>query len=110
MTDTSTHTPTSRKQRTPEEACIAYAKAVDEVRSQTRIIRANRCTVADRPSERSYTEGSMTPCRGDVGIDHDEWCDACKTASDAVRTRQSARKRLVAAKRAVEAIGKRLSK
>lgn len=96
--------------KSPEDACVEYAIAAELVRVYTRIIRANRCTVADSPSERSFTEGSMTPCHSDVGIDADEWCEACLKSHDAVAARRLARKRLGAAKRSVEAVGKRLNR
>lgn len=94
--------------RTPEEVCVGYAISVECVRDQTRIILNNPCTVADRPSERSYTEGTMTPCLLDEGQDREDWCAAC-IAKDAAKTlRKDLRKRLRAVKRSVEAVGKRL--
>jgi hypothetical protein len=97
--------------RTAEEVCIEYARAAEAVREQTRIILNNRCTVADSPSERSYTEGTMTPCWQDIGLeDREDWCEEC-VAKDAAKTlRAQLRKRLRAAKRSVEAVGKRLMK
>jgi len=99
----------SKPRKSPEDVCIEYAIAAEAVREQTRIIRANRCTTADRPSERSYTEGSMTPCLDDEGLDRDDWCEACKVREIAIAARKSARQRLKNAKRSVEVVGKRLN-
>lgn len=96
------------KLRTPEEVCIEYALAVECVRDQTRIILNNRCTVADRPSERSYTEGTMTPCLLDDGQEREDWCAACIAKDEAKTLRKDFRKRLAVAKRRIEAVGKRL--
>lgn len=98
-----------KPRKTPEDVCVEYAICVELVRAQTRIVRANHCTVADRPSERSFTEGSMTPCYDDVGIDREEWCNACVVRHDAVEDRNALRKRLRVAKRSIEAVGKRLN-
>lgn len=99
-----------KPRKSAEEVCIELSLAAEAVRQQTRIMRANRCTIADRPSERSFTEGSMTPCTNDVGLEEEEWCDACHVRNKAVKDRQASRKHLGAAKRSVEAVGKRLQK
>jgi hypothetical protein len=125
----------AHKKRTPEEACIAYAEAVEAVRKQTRFLRdrANYCENYE-PTERAeynieamalvypgYAGTSKSSCLDEFfsapkGPDgefpryqefHGRMCDACKNRLDAINLRSNARKVLGACKRSVEAIGKR---
>jgi hypothetical protein len=109
------------KKRTAEQVCIEYAIAVEAVREQTRIMRDNRC-----PNESAnFTEHGMnvdgeSSCLDDLfeimkegaeeDSDYEEMCPACKIRFHALQKRRAARKRLGAAKRAVESIGKRENK
>lgn len=99
-----------KPRKSAEEVCIEYAIVAEAVREQTRIVLNNRCTETNRPSERSFTEGSMTPCRLDEGLDREDWCGACHAKNDALLARKDFHKRLRNAKRSVEAVGKRLQK
>jgi len=113
--------------RSPEDVCRDYARAVEAVRIYTRVIRENPCTEA---SEGEFIDGA--PGLGGFAPDclseffsapkgpdgefpryrefHDMMCDACKARLDAINLRRAARIHLGAAKRSVEAIGKRLRK
>lgn len=108
--------------RTAEEVCIEYALAVAEVRFQTCLLRDHRCTEGSRKNfnetgEREcldrhfeieiYDSGHGNP-KERPGLAAVEMCDNCQTRLQAIRDRKDVRKRLGAAKRAVEAIGKRL--
>lgn len=115
--------------RTAEDVCIEYAIAAGVVRSITDKIKPWECT--------KYVQGGVNldwkpgrtepvdPClqqlfakrdpdeRQDVYDEaqqeiEDEMCDRCRESLQAVRDRKVARKRLGAAKRAVDAVGKRL--
>jgi hypothetical protein len=107
--------------RTAEEACIEYAIASADVRAQSRILRAFPC---DEANNRHWNETGEQECltqywtttRSDTGpipdpqIDYDNMCDNCKKREQAYRDRAQGRKRLGAAKRSIEAVGKRLNK
>jgi hypothetical protein len=112
--------------RTPEDVCIEYAIAAEAVRKYTRLMRANPCTEA---SEGEFITGApglggfVSDClseffaapKGPGGEFprykefHDLMCDGCKARLDAINLRSAARVHLGAAKRRVEAIGKRLN-
>ncbi len=106
--------------RTAEESCIEYAIAVEAVRKYTRIMRANPCTEGSRGN---FIETGEVECLDEFfgapkGPDgefpryqefHDRMCDACKARLDAINLRHAARVHLGAAKRSVEAVGKRLN-
>jgi hypothetical protein len=109
-----------RKQRTAQEVCTAYAHAVESVRVQTRIMLKHPCTEGNRKNfhktgERecldrhwqTVLEGQGVHAREVPELAVEDMCDACKTRLGAFEHRRDARKRLGAAKRAVEAIGKR---
>jgi hypothetical protein len=119
-----------RSRRTPEEVCTAYAKAVAEVRRLTNIISPGECTKMASSEFQAGWPGPSTPIEPCIsqlfslkpspGEDNDyyreeadeiesEMCDRCVESLKAVRERKEARKFLGAAKRAVEAIGKRLN-
>lgn len=119
-----------KTKRTPEEVCIAYAKAVAEVRRLTKIISPTECTEMASSEFQAGWPGPSTPIEPCIsrlfslkptpGEDNDyyreqsgeiesEMCTRCVESLKAVRERKDARKTLGAAKRAVEAIGKRLS-
>jgi len=113
--------------KTAEDACISYATAREAVLRYTRLMRENPCTEA---SEGEFIDGAPGPggfvpdCLSEFfgapkGPDgefpryfefHDAMCDACKARLDAINLRHAARVHLGAAKRSVEAIGKRLMK
>lgn len=111
-----------RKKRTAEEVCIEYALAVAEVRFQTCLIRDHRCTEGSR---NNFNETGEEECldqyfslevvdAGNGNIREQprraakDMCDNCQTRLQAVRDRKDSRKRLGAAKRAAESVGKRL--
>lgn len=109
-----------KPRRTAEDVCVEYAIAVAAVREQTRIMAAHRCTEGSR---KNFNETGETECLDDFfaapkGPDgefpryrefHDRMCDNCKRRLQALDDRRQARIRLGAAKRAVEAVGKRLN-
>lgn len=119
----------SHKLRTAEQVCIAYAEAVAEVRRLTNIIRPSECTTMASAEFRAGWPGPSTPVEPCIsrlfslkptpGEDNDyyrneadeiesEMCERCTESLKACRERKDARKVLGAAKRAVEAVGKRL--
>lgn len=116
----------SKRQRTAEEACVEYAIAAESVREQTRVMRNNRCEGESKGEigASGYREGAQDSClnqhwtivlegSGDHArevpeLDYEDMCDECKTRLHAFKDRRDARKRLGAAKRAVENAGKRL--
>lgn len=110
-----------KPRRTAEEVCIAYAQAAQVVRELTKKIAPTEC--AFLAANDAYT----VPCISQLfSVTHEadgyggdlyegkcedieaEMCDRCLESLKAVRDRKKARIRLGAAKRAVEAIGKRL--
>lgn len=120
-----------KSKRTAEEVCIAYARIAAEIRALSAKIVPSECTkMATSESHPSWT-GPSTPivaCLNQLfSVTHEadgyggdlyqgkseevesEMCERCLESLKAVRDRKEARKRLGAAKRAVEAIGKRLS-
>lgn len=126
--------------RTAEEVCVEYAIAVAEVRQLTKVIRdrLNQCEIAaqaigefdaavqSRPSIQAMLKPpDMEDCltkhwqiatgpppiyREEPYLAYVDMCDACKLRCDRIGERRGARKRLGAAKRSVEAVGKRLNK
>lgn len=126
--------------RTAEDACVEYALAAFHVRLSTTTIRQNPCeVVAERCGEydaalevRPANSGllvqpNMEDClamhwrieivpsgngegREVPALDYEDMCEACKVRLSAIEGRKTDRKRLGAAKRSVEAVGKRLNK
>lgn len=120
-------------QRSPENACVEYAIAVAEVRRCNAVMSAeqNLCDVISlfRESGAEQLNGTHSPssCLDDLFERHDPemesrecfeesqaelretMCDGCKERLAAVEARKDARKRLGAAKRSVEAVGKRMN-
>jgi hypothetical protein len=111
-----------RKRRTAEEVCIAYAVAVERVRFHTRIMHNHPCTEGRR---KNFNETGETECldqhfaievydgghgnpKERPSLAEEDMCDNCRTRLQALNERKDARKRLGAAKRSVEAVGKRL--
>jgi hypothetical protein len=111
--------------RTPEEVCVEYAIAAAAVREYHGVMKNNFCQVVydengiGRPGFRGDGEDCLSQywarIQTDNGtisapeIEYDEMCDNCKKREQAYRDRGEARKRLGAAKRSVEAVGKRLN-
>lgn len=107
--------------RTPEQVCIEYAIANNEVRRISKAIGSYQCLV-----EAEFCAG---PQFGDIpdtclkqfytthvegyetfpDMEEEEMCEACKSKHALVMERKDARKRLGAAKRSVQAMGKRLN-
>lgn len=118
----------SHKLRTPEQVCIAYAEAVAEVRRLTDIIRPSECTTMASSELCAGWPGPSTPIdpcivtlfnikrdgeteesyQESIAEADDNLCDRCRESLNAVEDRKEFRRRLGAAKRAVEAVGKRL--
>lgn len=117
----------SHKLRTANDVTVEYAIAVECVREQTRIMAKNRCEGESKGEigMSGYREGAEESClnkhwsivvvsgghgegREVPGMAYDDMCDECKTRLQAFLDRREARKRLGAAKRAVETVGKRL--
>lgn len=118
----------SHKLRTPEQVCIAYAELAMMLREINEKIRTAICENYD-PGERDTLEGRGYPAtskhecldkfyalpldddgcrvRGHVFI-NDEMCQRCHERYYMRIERQGLNKRVYAAKRAVEAVGKRL--
>lgn len=117
--------------RTPEDVCIEYALAVAAVRELTRKIIPGECTTmatADALEfwQPGYKEERTEPCISqlfslkpsgsydreaylEMAYDLEEaMCERCKESLQAVRERKALRKRLGAAKRSVETVGKKL--
>lgn len=120
----------AKLKRTPEEVCIAYAAAAKAVRDITKRISPCECipVVAHDAQPWNGQNEDVRPCISQLfSVTHEadgyggdlyegkcedieaEMCDRCLESLKAVRDRKKARIRLGAAKRAVEAIGKRLS-
>lgn len=116
--------------RTPEQVCIEYAIAVRIVRELTRKIVPGECIFQAAVESHPWCPGATTPIdpcisrlfslKPEDGRNREayleasdeieeEMCDRCKVSLQAVRDRKDARKRLGAAKRSVEAMGKRLN-
>jgi len=123
---------------TPEMACMNYAYAVLAVRTQTRIMRENPCEITSsieaeyraalesRPSNAGilvHPEGQREDCialhwQVDTGpalnfvetphMAFEDMCASCMVRYQAIMQRKEARKRLGAAKRSIEVVGKRL--
>lgn len=124
--------------RTPEEVCVEYAEAVADVRRLTKKIGTCECLRSaewNKKWERwSYAmvdnampvDPQPTTClydlwhlpQGPEGEVSDEYvreamaemCSPCSEAYEYIQTRKKARSRVGAAKRSVEAIGKRVLK
>lgn len=120
----------AKPRKTAEDACIDYAIWVADVRRLTKIIRENTCeVVGDKFAQAALdlhepndpvpesclsqhwqiTNGGPPSYYEIPLLPFDEMCAQCKTAWHAITDRREARKRLGAAKRSVEAIGKRLN-
>lgn len=114
----------AKAKRTAVEVCVAYSFAVEAVREHTRILRDNRCeeeSKGELDTASGFSVGQVSSCLDEFfqapkGPDgefprfqefYDRMCDACKKRLQAINDRREARKILGAAKRAVEAIGKR---
>lgn len=125
--------------RSPEDVCVQYAVAVAAVRQLTKVIgdRLNQCEIAaqacgeldaavqSRPSIQAMLKPpDMEDCltkhwqiaigpapnyREEPYLAYVDMCDACQLRCDRIAERKIARKRLGAAKRAVEAVGKRVA-
>jgi hypothetical protein len=102
--------------RTSEEACIEYAIAAGHVRMLTVLLGNSPCTFDDSQTNECLSLYWITRGQDDNGvalpdpqIEYDDMCEACKSRERAIRERRDARKRLGAAKRSVEAVGKRLN-
>lgn len=111
--------------RTPLDVCVGYVIAVEAVREQTRIMRNNRCEEFSKGEigMSGYREGAQDDClsqywsivhdqqgREHPEREHDDMCDACIRRLQAFKDRREAKKLFGAAKRSVEAIGKRFIK
>lgn len=117
--------------RTPEQVCIEYAIAVAAVRQLTKVIGdpLNRCLrvlsweadgveamcIVPQPEECLTVHWRVSLERASDGearevpeMPYVDMCDSCQLRHQRVRDRKAARKRLGAAKRSVEAVGKRL--
>jgi hypothetical protein len=118
----------AKSKRSAEEVCIEYAVATRIVRELSAKVRPGECTSMASAEFRPGWPGPSTPIEPCIsrlfslkptpGEDYDyyleeaeeiesEMCERCVESLKAVRERKEARKRLGAAKRAVEAIGKR---
>lgn len=116
-----------KQKRTAPEACIEYALAVAAVREQTRILRDTKCEIEEAAERADWSEnypGSEgTPSCLDnyfhapKGPDaefpraqefYEKMCAPCKVKLRAVENRKDAKRRLGAAKRSVESVGKRI--
>jgi hypothetical protein len=126
MTTLETLKSARKAKRTSAEVCIEYAIAHAAVTEQTRILRDTNCEVAELGEAADWNENypgmNGTPsCLDELfsapkGPEHefprfqefyDKMCDPCKVKFAAVEARKDAKRRFGAAKRAVEAIGKR---
>lgn len=113
------------RKRTASEACIEYAIAAQAVREQTRIMGNNRC-VEESAEEIEHAAGRLVSpavpsCltqhweivvgkyREEPALALEDMCEKCQIRLEAFEARKVAKKRLGAAKRSVEAIGKRES-
>jgi hypothetical protein len=116
-----------KNKRTAEEVCIAYAQAVAEVRRFAGEMKKYPCEVVFDWCESSQETPNPEDCLDEyfrvetyqAGDDRpterraiaiDEVCPNCQERLRTINDRKDARKRLGAAKRAVEAVGKRLRK
>lgn len=118
--------------RTPEDACVEYAKVVALMRAETAKIKPWECARVAVPEVNAAWPGPTTPIDPCISTlfkkagpfttfgaqeEHREWqeefegemCDRCTVSLKAVRARKALRQRLGAAKRSVEAVGKRLN-
>lgn len=110
-----------KPRKTPEAVCVEYAIAVAEARRCHAVMASHTCT------EKYYSDG-MERSNGDEclslywrrtqtdngfihtpEIEYDAMCANCKVREQAYRDRSEARRRLGAAKRSVEVVGKRLN-
>jgi hypothetical protein len=118
----------AHKRRTADEACIEYHLAATEIRRISAVIKAQVCQrwrdyeevrktnpFTDPPNENCIGEYFKLPRleddHGNLHLDDGDFegfCEYCQIAYDAVQERKAARPRLVAAKRAVGAVGRRL--
>lgn len=118
-----------KTKRTAEEVCIAYARAAQVIRELTAKIKPWECTKYVQGGVNIYKLGATEPIdvclqrlfekRDEENESRDDYenaqeeieadmCARCLESLRAVRDRKKARVLLGAAKRAVEAIGKRL--
>lgn len=113
----------SKPRRTAEDVCIEYAIAVAAVREQTAIVHKHSCTEGNRQYTAEtgeeecldrhfrievYQAGDDRPMeRPELAAE--DMCENCQIRLKALDTRRGYRKRLGAAKRAVEIVGKRLN-
>lgn len=123
----------AKLKRTAQDVCIAYADAVAEVRRLTRKIGTCDCirVAAWNKLWADWTEDQNLPCEpqpstclyvlwnlpqgpeGEVHPQrieeaHAEMCGPCSEAYEYIQARKLARRAVGAAKRSVEAMGKRL--
>jgi hypothetical protein len=126
MTTLETLKAARKSKRTPSEVCIEFALAHSAVTDQTRILRETICEIAE-PGEAADWSGNYPGSAGvpscldnffgaPKGPDgefprwqefYDKMCGPCKVKLAAVEARKDAKRRFGAAKRAVDAIGKR---
>lgn len=120
-----------KPRKSAEEVCIEYAIAAVAVRDITRKITPGECALLVAEEAIPWhmrDEKPAVPCiskllslKPEVGHNYgayleesqeieDEMCERCQESLKAVRDRKLLRKRLGAAKRSVEAVGKRLQK
>jgi hypothetical protein len=115
----------AKSKRSAEEVCVEYAIAAESVREQTRIMRDNPCTEqsgGELDLASGYSNGAQESCmsrhwnvvtgpppnyREEPELTYDGMCEPCKIRLKAFDARRECKRRLGAAKRAVEAIGKR---
>lgn len=116
------------KHRTAEEVCVEYAIAVADVRRISKKFGENPCALIEKWYERNQSTPKPDDC---LDVYFAEWdrehenydsyaearaaakdtmCGCCCRRLQAIEDRKEARKRLGAAKRSVEAVGKRLNK
>lgn len=101
----------AKPQRSAEDVCVEYAIAMGEIRRLSKIIREHPCP-DQRPFDNETGDGSAScifEYRGEE-LAFDKMCDDCKVAQEALDDRKIARKRFGAAKRRIEAVGKRIQK
>ena len=116
---------------TAEQACINYAIAVSEVRRRTCFLRDNvcpnwspqespdyQCNYPGCPESPSclteYFTGVKDASYGTDGVAQDmpdpsDLCDVCKAKLAAIEERREWKRKLGAAKRSIERLGKRLN-
>jgi hypothetical protein len=112
----------AKSKRSAEEVCVEYAIAAESVREQTRIMRNNRREEESKGERGAYgcVEGAQESCLSEhwsieatpygerPSRAFEDMCELCQIRLKAFETRRECKRRLGAAKRAVEAIGKRL--